>query len=607
MIARPVLLGGDGRPVPRDKERDHEYDVSGVHIPHVVTFIARTGGASNTYWHQLFDEALKEGREQALAMRRDSSLMALVKERMRAVANLPWHLEVEDERSPRQRQVRDGLTRLIGGNPELRRIIWSLLNAIWYGRYGVQVKWGWKDFRDFPPEGKPKDPVSRRTKKRRDAYARALRYDMGGQPEQGELAGLLQGLPGPSGPAVPGVQTKTPQEVPPKGVRRRGLVIKDWWPVNGDKIGHHTDHTPYVLVNASQASEMQKAEFCYTTIGKALTLSGTWRELFIIHRHEIEDADFFAPQQAEAIHGLGIRSEVFWTWWLRQEWLRNVTDFFDRVGLGLNIWYYPRGDDRARQEIENAAKSQTSRAHIIVPRDPDANKNVGQGVERQEVPTTGADALVRLVEYMDRIMERFIVGQEGSSRSSSSDENSVFQQATKFGVAQQDASFLAATLTGSERNPGLVNTTQKYTYPWADFPVRWSFQIEKPESEKKLNSIRAMIELGAKVKADDLRSAAGLSRPAPGDELIEPPQQPGMPPGVPSGQPGMPPPGAAPPPAQGQPQDMLDVLRMKKGGRPEVSAASVQRAIEALRGEGRPRAARELARRYREMVHAGRR
>ena len=600
---RPRLLDANGKPIPVGKEKDGDARPIGISLPHSWSFVARVTGGNHTYWHDRFDEALRYSRQQAAAMDRDAWLMAIVQERMLAVSSLGWHLEVPDSRDKRQKQVRDGLERLVRGIPFLNRILESLLRAVWYGRYAVQVAWGWEAFKDYPPPGLPQRPGMRKRLPRQGGVP----YSM-----PAPLQSLL-GDPGAGGPPLAG-SLGVPRKPKARPVRIRGLTVKEHWPVHGDKIGHQLDHTPYVLVDASRADDLPRPDVISTTRGRALALRGTWRERFIIHRHLQEDADFFEPERGEAIHGVGLRSKLFWQDWLKKEWLSNITDFFDRVGLGVNIWKYPRGNAEAKAAVEEAARTQSSRAHVIVPVDPDAGKSDGAGVERMEVPTSGADALLRLIEYVDLAMERYVVGQQASSRGTSSgmgnEAGALFQQSTKAAITLFDARNLASTLTGSEREPGLVNVIQKNTYPWADFPVWWVFDVEKPESDRKLQAARAMIELGLKVKADEVRAAGGFSKPGRGDEVIEAPQgspgMPGMPqpagPGgampVPAGPAGPPaplpvPPPEGPPPAPGQ--SALDVLRLRK----ERAEALVSR----LRSKGLDSLARAAALRYAAQDH----
>lgn len=495
----PVLVGADGRPL---RGRDKDEMAVGLALPHALTFISRNTGGQGSYWHGKYDEALRFNREYADNMRNDGFLPAIMQERMLAVYALchSWHLEIPNEKDDFQVRVRDAVTATIKGIPFLGRIIYSLLEAIWYGRYGTQVQWGW---------------------------------------------------------------TKSPDPQ-----KQKALTILDWLPINGDKIGHqfldpdtnkYIDQ-PYVLIDAGHSDELTRngmGKVISTTQGQALVLQGSWRERFIIHKHLVEDSDWYYSDRAEAIHGVGVRSKVFWPWWLKSEWLANVTDFFDRVGLGVTVWKYPTGNDNALQAVKKAANDQSQRAHIFVPISPDSSKDQS-GIERIEVPTTGASFLRELIEYLDKIIERYIVGQEASSKGVSAgmgnEATADFQRDTKSNITLMDSDFLAETLTGSAREPSLVNTILRYTYPEADFPLTWRWDMESGESEKKLTSIKTVVELGVNVKASEVRKAAGLSKPVDGDEVVQGKAAGGMP-GMPGADmpPGSPPElgGAATPAGQG--------------------------------------------------------
>lgn len=537
---KPVLLDHRGEPIPTRPDTgrpDGSARIGGIALPHVMTFVARQGGAFQTYWGERYDEALRQSREDAEVMRRDAYLMALVNERQLSVSGLPWHIEVPDSRDPRQRRVRDGLTQIINGIPSLRRIIWWMTEALWYGRYGVEVEWDWSTFLDRPGQAQEAPPS-----------------------------------------AIPGMPA--PPKKPESGKKTRCLTVRKAFPVNGDKIGFQHDHTPYVLIGGQYADQLPDADIISTTQGRAMTLRGSWRERFIIHRHLMEDADYFAPDQAGAIHGVGIRSKLFWLNWLKLEWLGNITDFFDRVGMGFMMWRYPAGNEAAKQEAMDAAINQSSRAHVLVPVWGEQGREALTGVERVDVATAGSEALVKLIDYIDKQLERYVVGQSGSSRSSAAgignEAASEFLQQTKNAITMQDAHLLAVSMTGEEDDPGLVSVIKQYTFPWADFPARWVFDVERPESKAKLESGKTLVELGVKIREDEFREAAGYAAPADGDKLVEPPAPPGGMPGMPPGMPGAPPgaPGADPnadpnaDPASSPEGDFLAALKMARDGTP---------------------------------------
>lgn len=484
------LVDGSGKPLIDSRYRD------GFAVPHVLTF-ASIIGSGYAYYHQNWDEAQRHSREDALAMRRDCFLMGLMQERKLAVASLPWHLEVPNERDPIQSLIRDQMTEVIKRIRGLKRIIWSLLDALWFGRYAVQLLWRWEDY-----------------------YG------------------------------------------------RRVLGVQKWLPHNGDKIGHLYDGTPYVLVNNARDDQFANAEFVTTTYFRGLVLKGTWRERFLLHTHEVDDADFLDADQGERVHGVGVRDRVFFLDWIRKEWLGKICDFIDRVGLGVNIWYYTEGNADEQKLAEKAATEQSDRVNIVWPRSP-TGKGSGAGFERQEVPVTGAEFLLRLQEHVEKQIERYIVGQTLSSKSEGSGLGGSgvadLHADTKQKIAAFDAGLLGETLTGSVDEPGLVNTIQKWSFPEATFPVSLVFDVEKAESKPKLEAAKSVWEMGVSIKADEVRAAAGLSKPTDGDEVVEAKPEPVSPFGADPNAP----PGQEAPPQPGQPADEPGALERARPASPE--------------------------------------
>src|SRR5262249_1679119 len=54
------------------------------------------------------------------------------------------HLECPNEQDPTQAAVRDAVTQSLRSIPEFTRLLDALVEAIWFGRYGVQLIWGWE-------------------------------------------------------------------------------------------------------------------------------------------------------------------------------------------------------------------------------------------------------------------------------------------------------------------------------------------------------------------------------------------------------------------------------------------------------------------------------
>lgn len=311
----------------------------------------------------------------------------------------------------------------------------------------------------------------------------------------------------------------------------RALAVQKWIPTNGDKIGHAYDGTPYVLVYSPAAQGLANAELTITTRGWALMLRGDWRERFILHSHEVDDMDFFDAEQAEAVHGRGIRSVLFWLDWIAREWLANACTFMQRVGLGMTVWYYEAGNPASEAQAAQAAKEQSGRVNILWPRSA-GGKGTGSGVERIEVPTGGASFLLEAQKWIKELQELYVIGQTMSSGADNESGlggtgRAKFAQQTKMQIRDFDAINQADSLTGDENSPGLIYIMQKWTWPGTveHFPVWFEYELESSESKEKLEAAARAWEMGATLKEDDILSAAGLSKPTPQDQVLSKGQQ----------------------------------------------------------------------------------
>lgn len=466
------ILGPDGRPFRSG------YD--GYALPHVVTFQGVIGSIRTylTSW----DEALKHNRANAVAMRRDCYLMSLLRERQLPTARLNWHIEPDDPTDLFQRSVAERVGKIVRSIPHLQKLFMSLLEALWYGRYGSQFIWGQKDVDSVP-----------------------------------------------------------------------ATTVLAHEPVNGDKIQYQFDGTPCVLVHSRYAMDLEDAEIVRTDRGTALLLHNYyWRQRFAIHKHEITDADYLEPELAGGIHGTGIRSMVYWCWWLQKEFESWLTDFMERVGTGVQVFYYEAGNVESENQAYKAAEQQSRSSVIIWPRSP-GNEKSGAGVEWIQPNLTGVETLRTMVqEYFDARIERFIVGQTLSGNAEGTGLGSGVADLhadTKYKVIAFDADNLAETLTTD-----LVQPIQRWNVPQARFGLRFVFSIEKTESEKKLEAAKTVYEMGVAIKEEEILEYAGLSKPSESDDVVQKQAD-----ASPFGTPGQEAPGG---PGGGQP------LAREPGGRP---------------------------------------
>lgn len=431
-------------------------------LPHAITFVGKQSTISNIYRNP--DEAIQRAAGQAWKMRRDPVIMGPLEARQRAVALLNWHLEVEDEKDPKQKELQTELTKIIKRSwnfTEYRRV---LLEALWYGRYAVQHKF------DF------------------------------------EMVG---------------------------GKRR--CIVKDWRPINGDKLvfrfddgsGRYTDDEVGIRVTPIYGQHDKVGGDRYLEItdqGMAYFLEPWERSLVGIHRHIIEDGDYEDPISAGRVHGVGIRDRIWWCWYQKQETMAQMMEVINRTGSGITIYWYPAGDEAAKEAQLEIAENQRYDNVLVMPRMSGDPANDAYGIERIEPTATGVQLLQGVVhEFFGHQIVRYIAGQTLSSESQAMGIGSGaadFQSETWFQIVRYDAVKLEETITHE-----LINRALKpYNFPWAkDIPVWFRVDTQSSESHKKLEAIKSGWDMGLRIKASDVMDVIGLSLPGDDDETLQNP------------------------------------------------------------------------------------
>jgi phage gp29-like protein len=493
-----TILDPSGNPFPLGGKFD------GYAVPKVIQFSALVGSAWRKFWHEKHDTAMRHSREDAMAMRRDSSLMCLINERRRAVTILPWHIEVENEKDPHEMALKEGLTKIVGMISRFRKLLWCASDAVWYGRMGTQFRFAWKEM-DMP------------------APASKLRVMMN--------------------PMLKDNPMSKPKQ------RRKCLIVKredhddGHMSINGDKIGHSYDGEPYVLVTGAYDNQLPPGlPQEWATLGRAAPLRGWMREQFMIHEfmEGIQDADFYSPMEADSIHGCGIRSFIYFLDYLKREWISNVTDWVERAGIGVRVWYYNAGNPASQKAVEAAAKANIHRTNILIPRYTDERGGVQEDMDWREPGGTGPELILRLIEYVEKWHERYIVGQTMSGGTKGKGGGLISGSAwaelaseTKNDITESDSFSLAESVTFD-----LLNTIKKYTYPeYEEIPAYFRFGVERQKAENKMQAAKAAWEMGAGLLEDEVIDAIGFTKPMEGDAVLKkgpepmPGQKPGFPPG----------------------------------------------------------------------------
>lgn len=437
---------------PPQLKPDSNLPAGGGHFttPHFVDFAAVVNQATRTYLSR-HDEALKHSWENALAMRRDPVIFGALRERQIPVTQLSWHIEPDDETDQQQADAAELITDIVLRFPRWQQFLMLLQEAIWYGRYGCQIRYQWD-------------------------YTKDNKFTGG-----------------------------------------RRMIPTGFIPVNGDKLRFKWDGSVGILIHSAYSSEI-KAE--QTDYGLAHFLDGNEREAFIVHRFEPEDADFWEPELAGGINGVGLRGRLYWFWYLKSQVMALMMNYIERFSNGLTLYYYDASNPSAKEQMEHAVREQNGNFALLIPRW--ANTRDTNSVERIEVSTASPALLQHLIdEYFDNRIIQTILGFSSSIADSptilgtgynDSKDNSTSR------VIKYDAINLQATITDDLLKP-------LYRWNCGSVPCgRFIFDIDHVNAAELLGNAKIMRELGFDIDGDHLYEACGMPKPQQGSTVSSPVQ-----------------------------------------------------------------------------------
>ncbi len=434
-------------------------------VPHIATVSGMTGGAGRAYsWA---DEALRDSRENADKMLTDCGITECLEARLRSTALLNWHIAPENENSSDEKALADEMTKIIQCTPHFAKFRWAMGLARWYGRYAVCPQYGvdWVN-------GKQRTVVTRWEPRHGDKLV--FRYDDGSH------------------------RTKADQV----GIR-----------IGGAHTWIDTDKRDY------RGNDLRQIES--TNHGLVYWLTDKQRRLIVVNKHIIEDGPFEDPLRAGAIHGIGIRDRIYWTWYGMVECLADILCYLERSAFGIEIWTYPANNDAARRRTEDAAKKVTSggRTVLIVPKF--SGENADQfGVQHIEPGLGGVEQAMTIVrEYFGHKIKRYILGQTLTSEADATGLGSGVADAhlaTFADIIRWDALNDQETLTEDK-----LRWLQLWNFPTSrGIKLRLIIDTDSPDAEKKMKGYESAWGMGARIKEEDVLSVIGASVPKSTDKVL---------------------------------------------------------------------------------------
>jgi len=404
------------------------------------------------------DLAVITSRDNARSMWNNLVIREALQSRLWAAAEQSGHVEPEDPKDKRQLKVASEIQKVIDNIPNLLKLKYSLLKSRWFGCYGAMLKYRWKAHR---------------------------------------------------------------------------LAVADWSPVHGDSIlfaQDNDDIAVYTTIGGGVGVKPVTSEAGY--IGRAHVIEddrqiefddrglpyqriGTHeRDAFLLMAYDPDPTDFLEIRRSGAVKGLGIRSTVYPTWYAAQEVLGNLMDWLERIGTGLTIYKFLRGNEASYNAAKELAESQSNQAVMLIPVDPEMNSGRPvEGVERIEPSAVGLDNMLKVVEDLfNSQIRRFIVGQDSTSRPVSSGLNSNLadiHENTFSRIVAFDCQDLAQCLTHQ-----LVRVLHKWNHPDdLDFTCKYVIDYDSSDVDKQMQAIKTAWEMGVGFDADEVRSLTGMSKP----------------------------------------------------------------------------------------------
>jgi phage gp29-like protein len=432
-----------------------------VPVPHFATFQGFANTLARTYFPT--DEAIRVAWENSRFMRNDLAVMECVEMRRRSVALLDWRVVPDNPKNKDQADAARIAEKIIKKTPYFLQMRENLLSAVWYGKYGVQLQWG-----QTVVEGSP------------------YFYIQNWVPVSGDkiVYKVLQGEP---------YETETV----------------------GIRIGYGTDGIDKKYRNQIQATDK----------GNAYFLTPEQRARFIVHRHMVEDGDYQDPYSGGSIYGVGIRSRIYWTWYLMKETLAWLMEYVERSATGFEIWYYPAGNDQARKAIAEAAENRHGHSGniVLVPQLEGQNGMPSYQMQRIEPSMSGADTCMQIIkEFFQHQIKRYILGQTLTTEAGQTGLGSnlaTIHLETYLQIIKYDALNLEETLTAQ-----LVERVREFNFPRLEQGAL-SFHLETDEidHDDRLRSIRTLFDMGAAISEEQAFSAAGMTPPKKDEpQLVNP-------------------------------------------------------------------------------------
>jgi len=286
------------------------------------------------------------------------------------------------------------------------------------------------------------------------------------------------------------------------------LNVVDWFPVHGDSLvprwsGGSVGGDWGVLVNSQF-----KGPYDNYNLGRVHWIDPEERESYVIHIHQPEPFDYFEVVDTGSIKGVGLRSKVFWAWFLRANLLAAALDFAERVGSGIWLAGYDKSNPNGKQDMIDAVAQYKENRAIFRPMTEDGR--TAYDLRILEPGSVSIGLLENLIRYFDNIIRATILGHPiggGAEINVGGDTAAMYSDAVSR-TTRYDAVNLAETLS-NEWVPTLYRYNSRNVPP-----ARFRFSVEHSAASTLLQYGKALMDMGYAVDLDHIANVCGIPKAA---------------------------------------------------------------------------------------------
>jgi len=293
--------------------------------------------------------------------------------------------------------------------------------------------------------------------------------------------------------------------------------------LNGDKLQFHWDGRAGIAINAG--SPLISHPNTTVLDGFPVYFPDVHeRPGLVVHRSFSEDADYYRPFFAGAIHGTGLRGKLFWVWALKTQLWQMGMDFLRWFSRGLTVYYYEHGNEVHLNALQDAVARQDGSAAIFYPvfgesaQQANGKPYFQKPFDHIDVSTASPAFLQKLLtEYLDDLVRFAILHQSLTTATAATGMGSGVANAhqnTFDNVVKLDATVLDDTFT--EEILAVMYATNEPGVACG----RVMSQVDSPNVEQMMTAAKTIVDLGGSVSATPLLEGAGIPEPKQGDTLL---------------------------------------------------------------------------------------